>query len=772
MDREVSDHRGGAAEGAIRITLQPDFPKSHLQRIVGEETAHERVTDIQKKLDGLSGLNRADCAWEHAQDARLASGGDQPRWRWGGIKAAVARAPVRVKDRDHSFELKDRAVDIRLFQEITGVIDQIAGVEVVRAIHHQIVVPQDLDDILHRQTEGVRDDLHVRVQGLKGLPRGVHLGPTHVLGLVENLALEVRELDMVRINDSKGPDPGGGEIECRGGAEPSGPDAEDLRQEKSLLPPLPHLGEHEVAAVSLDLLGCQGGLLDEGIVQHLPTLKPTDQGGDVFVTELLERLGREERAEAREAIEDERGLRIRNGLGNLEFQESPTDGDRRRDQPLPAPLVGVPDVNQQEFFAGLELFLEVLAGDLRNDLASLCQQLAVRLCHARIIPHIPIKCYTADAPVRVGIDARLLGDFRSGIGRYTSYLVEELGALPGPEEYTLFLDGPPRGQVGNPRLTPYVIENRHRLLWSFHSLPLKLRRLQLDCFHSVTGYELPFVKRSAFVSTVHDLIPLRFPALTPWRYRMAFRLLIRRAIRVADRIIAVSESTRRDLIELLHAPVERIRVIHEAVDDRFRPLGNQEILAALRLRYSLPHRFLLFVGLLEPKKNLSGLLQAIACLRRAGRWPSDLRLVVVGDQGWAVGNLPQLVGVLGLEGIVRFLGYVPDSDLPSLYGAAEAFVFPSLYEGFGLPVVEAMACGTPVVASNRGSLPEVAGDAALLLEPDEPEGLAEGIYQVITDPALREEYRQRGLQRARAFSWRRAAEATLTVYHEAARKAR
>ena len=373
--------------------------------------------------------------------------------------------------------------------------------------------------------------------------------------------------------------------------------------------------------------------------------------------------------------------------------------------------------------------------------------------------------------VRVGIDARLLGDLRSGIGRYTSYLVEELGALPGPEEYTLFLDRPLRNALGNPRLIPSVIENRHRLLWSFHSLPLRLRRLRLDCYHSTTGYELPFVKRSAYVITVHDLIPLRFPALTPWRYRTAFGLLLRRAVRVADRIIAVSESTRRDLIELLHTPAERITVVPEAADGRFHPPEDQEGLAHVRLRYALPRRFLLFVGLLEPKKNIRGLLQAVACLRQAGRWPADLRLVVVGDQGWSMGGLPQQVGALGLEGIVRFLGYVPDSDLPLLYGAAEAFIFPSLYEGFGLPLLEAMACGTPVVASTRGSLPEVAGDAAVLVEPDPPEALAEGIYRVITDSALREEYRHRGLQRARAFSWRRTAEATLAVYRQASKGA-
>ena len=389
----------------------------------------------------------------------------------------------------------------------------------------------------------------------------------------------------------------------------------------------------------------------------------------------------------------------------------------------------------------------------------------------RIIPHIPIKCYTAYRAVRVGIDARLLGNLRSGIGRYTTYLVEELGALPGPEEYALFLDRPPREWLESPRLTPYVIPNRHRLLWSFHSLPLRLRRLGLDCYHSTTGYELPFVKRAAYVITVHDLIPLRLPALTPWRYRTAFRFLMQRAVRVADRVIAVSESTRRDLIHLLHAPAERITVVPEAADGRFHPLADQGALAHVRLRYSLPRRFLLFVGLLEPKKNMNGLLQAVACLRRSGRWPSDLRLVVVGDEGWAVGSLPERVSALGLEGIVRFLGYVPDQDLPLLYGAAEAFVFPSLYEGFGLPVLEAMACGTPVVASTRGSLPEVAGDAALLAEPDQPEALAEKIHRFISDPALRQEYRERGIERARAFSWRRTAEATLAIYRQAAKRA-
>jgi len=372
--------------------------------------------------------------------------------------------------------------------------------------------------------------------------------------------------------------------------------------------------------------------------------------------------------------------------------------------------------------------------------------------------------------VRIGIDARLLGNLRTGIGRYTSYLVEELGVLPGSDEYILFLDASPPPAHFGPRLIPHVIPNPHRLLWSFHSLPLRLRRLNLNCYHSTTGYELPFVKRTAYVITVHDLIPFRFAALTPWRYRMAFRLLMWRAIRVADRIIAVSETTRDDLVNLLRVPPGRIAVIPEAADSRFHPPKDPDALAALRLRYGLPARFLLFVGLLEPKKNLGGLLQAVACLRRSARWPSDLGLVVAGDRGWAMGNLPQQVSALGLEGVLHFLGYVPDHDLPLLYGSAEAFVFPSLYEGFGLPVLEAMASGTPVVASTRGSLPEIAGDAAILVEPVEPEALADAIHRLVSDPALREEYRGRGLDRARAFSWQRTAEATLEVYRQAARR--
>lgn len=380
----------------------------------------------------------------------------------------------------------------------------------------------------------------------------------------------------------------------------------------------------------------------------------------------------------------------------------------------------------------------------------------------------PGKSPPFEGVMRVGLDARLLGEPRSGIARYTRQLVAELPGLLAPgEELVLFTDAPLPAAPAPGRVSQRCLGVRHRLLWSLWAMPRALGREPLDCYHSVTGFELPRSRQLPLVSTVHDLVPLSFPGLTPWRYRLAFRLLIAGALRRADRIIAISEATRRELLARFRIPPAKTVVIPLAADERFRPLEEPALRRALRERYGLPEEYLLFVGLLEPKKNLGALLQALALLRREGSVPAELQLLVVGATGWDTAGLPRKGRQLGLEGAVRFLGPVPESDLPGLYSLALGFVFPSLWEGFGLPVLEAMASGTPVVASRRGALPEIVGEAGLLVEPT-PHPLAEALARLIADPALRERLRALGIERARAFSWRRAAEATLAVYRAVA----
>jgi glycosyltransferase involved in cell wall biosynthesis len=236
-------------------------------------------------------------------------------------------------------------------------------------------------------------------------------------------------------------------------------------------------------------------------------------------------------------------------------------------------------------------------------------------------------------------------------------------------------------------------------------------------------------------------------------------------VRRAACIVTVSEGVREELMGRLGVAADRITVIHEAAPPGFEPVENPSRLGAIRERYHLPSRFVLFVGLLEPKKNLPRLLDALGRLHAGGE---KIPLVLAGARGWAVDDLDARVASSGLASSVRFLGPVSDEDLAALYSAADCFCFPSLYEGFGLPVLEAMACGTPVVASTRGALPELTAGAALLVDPLDVGALAEAIRRLWNDGTLRLELRERGLTRAKAFSWQRAAQETLAVYHRAA----
>jgi glycosyltransferase involved in cell wall biosynthesis len=262
---------------------------------------------------------------------------------------------------------------------------------------------------------------------------------------------------------------------------------------------------------------------------------------------------------------------------------------------------------------------------------------------------------------------------------------------------------------------------------------------------------------------VHDLVPLRLPALVPARHRWAVRCLLGGALRRARRVIAVSETTRAELLARYRLPAARIAVVPEAAGAEFAPPASR-VLATARARYGLTRPYVLFVGFLEPKKNLATLLEAVARLERRGAW-GPTELLIVGAPGWGLDPVPR-VRALGLDGTVRFLGPAPDADLPALYAGALAFAFPSLWEGFGLPVLEAMAAGAPVVASNRGALPEITAGAAILADP-EPEPFAEALGRLLGDPALRERLRAAGLLRAAEFSWERTARETLAVYRAA-----
>ena len=276
----------------------------------------------------------------------------------------------------------------------------------------------------------------------------------------------------------------------------------------------------------------------------------------------------------------------------------------------------------------------------------------------------------------------------------------------------------------------------------------------------------PIRGRFPLVLTVHDLAVLRFPQLfRPWHGRYT-RFVLPRVARRARMVIAVSAATKQDVVELLGVPEERVRVIPNGLPPAVEPVPTDSKRAhSVRARYALPERFVLTVGSIEPRKNLRRLIEAIAVVAERPKG-QDVALVHVGPAGWLSQDIPELVRAHG-NGRVRFLGHIPTADLAVLYCLARCCAYPSLWEGFGFPVLEAMASGCPVLTSRVSSLPEVAGDAALLVEPTSTDEIADGLTRLWTDDNLREQLVQRGIERAKQFSWKRAAMETAAVYDAA-----
>ncbi len=364
--------------------------------------------------------------------------------------------------------------------------------------------------------------------------------------------------------------------------------------------------------------------------------------------------------------------------------------------------------------------------------------------------------------MRVAIDARKLHDF--GIGTYIRNVLRHLARIDSQTEYVLLCHQADMGVA--PTLGPNfrtVLEpsGNYSLREQFR-IPVAVRRERPDLFHA-PHYVLPPLVPTRAVVTIHDCIHLMFPQYLPNRAAYAYaRASMWAAARRADAILTVSEASKRDILHFFNVPAEKIVVVHNAIDERFWVPPEDEDVARVRERYQLTHRFVLYAGNIKPHKNLVRLIEAFAQVRQGE--DDDLKLLIIGDQ---ISKLPALrlaVHRLKLHKHVRFLGYLPDETLAVLYRLAAVFVFPSLYEGFGLPPLEAMASGTPVVTSNTSSLPEVAGDAAVLVDPYEVESIVDGIRRVLTDDTLATTLRQKGPLRAREFSWERSVRKTQELY--------
>lgn len=370
--------------------------------------------------------------------------------------------------------------------------------------------------------------------------------------------------------------------------------------------------------------------------------------------------------------------------------------------------------------------------------------------------------------MHIGIDAsRIASAGRTGTERYSVEVIGALARLDRRNHYTLYCNGLPQTLPllgSNMRLRSLPFPR----LWTHLRLSLEMQQQPPEVLF-VPSHVVPLRHPPRSVVTLHDLGYLAFPQAHTLARRLDLHLTTLWSARAAQRIIAISHATRHDLVTRYAINPQRIHVVHHGVAPHFQPVRNAARIAAARERYGLDTEgsYMLYVGTVQPRKNLARLLDAFAQAASGTTdtppLPHNLHLVIAGKRGWLTTAIEQRAAQAGIAGRVRFTGYVDDADLPALLSGALAFVFPSLYEGFGMPVLEAMACGTPVLTSITSALPEVAGDAALLVAPHDTHALADALARLAHDAPLRERLHADGRARAATFTWERCAAETLRV---------
>jgi glycosyltransferase involved in cell wall biosynthesis len=369
----------------------------------------------------------------------------------------------------------------------------------------------------------------------------------------------------------------------------------------------------------------------------------------------------------------------------------------------------------------------------------------------------------------IGVDASRLGvAARTGTEQYSWELLHALGMVDRHNQYRLYCNQVPRSLPPLPpsfTLRPIPL----RRAWSHGRLSLEMLLHPPDLLF-VPAHALPLLPSRRSVITIHDLGFLHYPKAHTRIQNLYYRIFTRLSARRATSIIAISEATKRDLQHFYGTAAAKITVIYHGVDRRFQPISDQTILEQIRQRYRISAPYLLFVSTVQPRKNVRRLIEAFAQARAiVGRRMPDL--VLAGKRGWLTEQIERRAVELNIEQHVHFIGYVPDSDLPALHSGAVAYVAPSLYEGFGMTVLEAQACGTPVLASNVSSLPEVVGDAGLLVDPHDVGAIRDALVRLAEDDRLRAELRERGLRHAASWTWERTARQTLAVLEAAGQTA-
>lgn len=368
--------------------------------------------------------------------------------------------------------------------------------------------------------------------------------------------------------------------------------------------------------------------------------------------------------------------------------------------------------------------------------------------------------------MKIGIDFRYYIGNESGVGTYSRGLIDALCKEDNLNMYYLLinrdmpLDYPLK--LGK-NFVPIIFKQKVDIIWTQHVLPRYLSKNGLDAFHGLCNFEIPIMKSCPCIITLHDLIPLLFPQLVPFKNRFLFNTLIKKAVKTADKIIVVSNSTKNDLINYLGIKEEKVRVIYNGVKDIFNPIYDMARIQKVKDIYGIDGEYILFVGVIEPKKNLQRLILAFKCLLERSEF-KGIKLVISGKKGWFYKEIFAIIKKYDLSKHIVCTGYIPQEDLPVLYSGASIFVFPSIYEGFGLPVLEALRCGVPVICSKRASLPEIVGDGGYLIDPMDTDSIYYGIKKILEDSSFKDSLIKKGLTQASLFSWKYTALQTLEVY--------
>jgi len=371
--------------------------------------------------------------------------------------------------------------------------------------------------------------------------------------------------------------------------------------------------------------------------------------------------------------------------------------------------------------------------------------------------------------MRIAIDIRTLNAPKTGDRSVCLGHIKGLAALAEKESLELILIGPqapPEGLLpSSPALHFHPASRPGGYLWMLRAFPKACQAVQADV--ALIQYMGPLQSPCPFVTIIHDVVWRSLPQTFPLRDRLILNAFIPGTIRRAAAIVTVSQFSAHEIVRHYPAAKGRLYVVPNAADERFYPVAESGILSEVRHRYQLPARYILSVGVLQPRKNFEGLLQAYSLLPVALQ--EQFPLVIAGKPGWRVAPILQQAQQMGSR--VRLVGYVADEDLPALYSMAACFVYPSFYEGFGLPPLEAMACGAPVIVSNAASLPEVCGDAAMYVDPYSPAQISAALQKILTNEPLRQQLSQKGLNRARQFDWQSSARLMWHILQQASRMA-